>query len=127
MNQKQRDDYLALGHTDIGWLLVITDLDYRLSKIDPNYTIDQIKEKFGGLRYYFSQSPSITFRFPFLLRFPFICRHVEIYHEGKGVAMRRLVIEAERKCLVTCELCGKGEALVRNQGGWNKTLCSSCA
>lgn len=35
-----------------GWASLIDALNGRLAEIDPDYAIDQIKEKFGGLRYY---------------------------------------------------------------------------
>ena len=35
-----------------GWFPLIVQLDRDLAKIDPDYTIAQIKEKFAGLRYY---------------------------------------------------------------------------
>lgn len=35
------------------WEDLIIECHEELVKIDPNYTIFQIKEKFGGLRYYF--------------------------------------------------------------------------
>jgi hypothetical protein len=44
------------------WKDIILEADEMLAYIDPNYRILQIKEKFGGLRYYFEseyQYPSI--------------------------------------------------------------------
>lgn len=35
------------------WKDIILKTDEMLAYIDPNYKINQIKEKFGGLRYYF--------------------------------------------------------------------------
>ena len=35
-----------------GWIPIIVDLHSSILSILPNYTILQIKEKFGGLRYY---------------------------------------------------------------------------
>lgn len=39
---------------DEEWLPVIARTHVKLLYIDPNYQILQIKEKFGGLRYYYS-------------------------------------------------------------------------
>ena len=36
------------------WADLVRDLDDKLSHTDPDYKIDQIKEKFGGLRFYTS-------------------------------------------------------------------------
>lgn len=127
MKPKERARYLDTDWVGFGWTPIVKQLDKDLAKIDRRYTIDQIKEKFGGLRYYYSQSPSLVMRFPILLRLTFISKHIDRYHAGKGVEMSRAVRLAERECLTTCEACGNKEALIRNQGGWNKTLCGDCA
>ena len=36
----------------LGWLPLIEVLDRQLRRLDPDYRIEQVKEKFGGLRYY---------------------------------------------------------------------------
>ncbi len=36
------------------WMPVLVKLDSELSKLYPNYSILQVKSKFGGLRYYVS-------------------------------------------------------------------------
>jgi len=43
-----------------GWYPLLLDIDSRLSAIDPNYQIKQIKEKFGLLRYYCNLSPEFV-------------------------------------------------------------------
>jgi hypothetical protein len=44
-----------------GWFDLIVELDRELNEIDPDYKIFQIKEKFGGLRFYISGSnPLLT-------------------------------------------------------------------
>ena len=42
--------------TDAGWDEIIAEANGRLSELDPDYKVDQVKEKFGGLRYYYSPS-----------------------------------------------------------------------
>jgi hypothetical protein len=93
MNQLERGEYLAQGHTGIGWLQIIVDLDRKLAEIDPDYTIEQVKEKFGGLRYYFDADE----------------QHYE--------EMLQLVKEAERLCWQTCEACGSTEGVSRSDRG----------
>lgn len=39
-----------------GWLPLLTDLHNAIVELDPNYTIYQIKEKFGGLCFYYALS-----------------------------------------------------------------------
>lgn len=38
------------------WYPIIVECHRKLLELDPHYTVDQVKEKFGGLRYYFSMS-----------------------------------------------------------------------
>ena len=91
---------------DDGWF----DLIYQLSKdiqrvIDntPDHSLDdfvilQIKEKFGGLRYY-----------------------VGAYTREIG----DLIDEVEKKADHTCEICGK-EGKLSSRAGWYKTVCKKC-
>lgn len=39
-----------------GWSEIIMQCHKELKEVDENYTIAQIKEKFGGLRYYFAST-----------------------------------------------------------------------
>lgn len=82
-----------------GWRPLVRILDANLRVIDPDYTIDQVKEKFGGLRFYFSS---------------------ERYSE-----LEPLVDEAEIRSFKLCENCGEPGS-VEGSGGWLRTLCSSC-
>ena len=94
-NPVVRGRYLECGK---GWYKIIADLDERLSALDPDYRVSQIKEKFGGLRYYAQTS------------------NTEVYDEFYAC-----IREAERLSDMTCELTGTpGVLMVR--GGWYKTL-----
>lgn len=101
MNQKERDKYISLRHTESGWYDLIKELDKKLSSIDPEYSIEQIKEKFGGLRFYFFSDS-------------------ERQHE-----MLQLEMEYELLSYSICEFCGSRED-VKPEGDWIKTLCKSC-
>lgn len=71
-------------------------LDWKNKKSEavPQVTVDQIKEKFGGLRFYYS---------------------------GGDAAINGMVSMAESWAAHSCETCGApGE---RRDGGWIKTLC----
>jgi len=76
------------------------DVSVKIEKNEPEYfpvKFDQIKEKFGGLRVYFSGGDD--------------------YVEG-------LVSMAESFSYQVCETCGqKGKP---NKGGWISTLCEEC-
>lgn len=42
------------------WLPVIYETDRKLAELDPDYEIQQVKEKFWGLRYYFTTKTNKT-------------------------------------------------------------------
>lgn len=80
---------------DNGWYPLIKDLINDLIKLGWNKQVCQVKEKFGGLRFYIN--------------------------EGSDEVHNR-IIEAERLSHETCEICGeKGE--LRTNIGWYLTLC----
>lgn len=86
---------------DDGWLNLLTDLHIELVEIDPKYTIYQVKEKFGGLRFYYSpSSPSLD------------------------PELRKVVNKYESKSYYVCEKTGNPGSLKR-KNGWIKTLNDS--
>lgn len=85
-----------------GWAPIVMECHRQLNHLDPGYRITQIKEKFGGLRYYFDSS----------LAFDHLTHDV----------MDCVVTAAEYRCSITCEVCGAGGSLRKNHG-WCKTLC----
>ena len=87
-----------------GWHLIIVELDRQIAALFPEYEVNQVKEKFGGLRYYVD-----------------------------GVdydVVAPLIRAAEGKALATCETCGKPGRLSTTSptglGGWYKTTCDTC-
>jgi hypothetical protein len=84
-----------------GWFALINELHSKLMLVDDNYRIFQIKEKFGGLRFYYSCSSPI--------------------HEE---AMRKVVSTYEKISYLTCEKSGKPGQLMKKNGIY-KTLHSS--
>jgi len=87
--------YVQVGK---GWEPIVLELNLRLAAIDPDYEVHQVKEKFGGLRYYSSLD----------------------MHPEAAVFIR----EAERLAAVTCENCGAAGR--QRSGGWVRTLCDAC-
>lgn len=84
-----------------GWWDIIALCNKELSQIDPEYSILQVKEKFGGLRFYFRASDP-----------------------SKREQMNRAVAKYEKICSMTCERTGyHGYLMVRN--GVFKTLSRS--
>ena len=80
-----------------GWLPIVTELHEKLVKADPDYTIGQIKEKFGSLRFY---------------------AHGNFTEEED-----KLISDAERKSAVTCEVCGEPGEIKASNGCWLRCLC----
>ena len=89
------DIFLPVGP---GWKQIIWELDDDLAKLDPDYGIAQVKEKFGGLRYYIG--------------------NIDVPYEEYGP----LIDAAEAKSYQTCEDCGE-PGILREDLGWIRTLC----
>jgi hypothetical protein len=82
---------------DSGWNDIIARLVVDLKELGWDGGVLQVKEKFGGLRFY-------------------VNRETE--------AMHQRILEAENESFKTCEQCGApGE---RRDGSWIKTLCEAC-
>jgi hypothetical protein len=94
-----------------GWKNIIDLTHEKLKYIDPEYKIAQIKEKFGGLRYYYDQT-------------------VE-YGSTASQIMEDIVRAAEHEASRTCELCGTSKPSdkveVRVHRYWYFGYCQSCA
>lgn len=84
-----------------GWYDIIDKLSEKIYNFDVK--VIQVKEKFGGLRYY-----------------------VDVY-EDKETAKEiyKWIHEAEDESYITCELCGAKNA-TQTRGGWIRTLCGAC-
>ena len=107
MNQQERIDYIDKGWTGEGWLPIIKELNEKLSVLDPTYSILQIKEKFGGLRYYFGISKS---------------------NENHQEDAQALASQYEALSYSICEYCGSKENVsTEGRPHWVLTLCASCA
>jgi len=92
---------------DDGWGPLIAELEAKLRVLSPGYTISQVKEKFGGLRYY-ADAGDVN------------AETSKWFYE--------LVHEAETRSFEICECCGQpGQLSRRGKHGWYKTLCPTCA
>jgi hypothetical protein len=94
---KFKDGWPATIYCGPGWNDILFSLDKKLSEIDPDYKIIQIKEKFGILRYYFQTKTD------------------------KRDSMNCIVLEHESMSAVTCEISGLPGVLMKNSF-WYKTL-----
>lgn len=84
-----------------GWFDLVIKLDADLTELDPNYTVDQVKEKFGALRYYIGRVET-----------------GEVFEK-----MHELIHTAEAKSSEICEICGKPGKIVHQDSGWVTTKC----
>lgn len=75
-----------------GWLDLIDRLDRDLAEIDPDYRVAQVKEKFGGLRFYFDSDLE------------------------DRTALTARIAEAEAESFRTCEITGNPGVLTANDG-----------
>lgn len=91
---------------DAGWYPIVVGVDERLSAIDPEYVVHQIKEKFGTLRYYCAPSGEPS--------------------PAVFDAFRAITGEAERASAITCERCSE-PGILHETRYLVKTLCASCA
>jgi len=78
-----------------GWFDLIYDLSQKLEIVSPTTEATQVKEKFGGLRF---------------------------YHNGVTEEGYKLIQNAEAKSYHICEICGN-KGVVREDLGWVRTLC----
>lgn len=123
--------YLSCGP---GWWPLLGATDTVLTSLIGPYTIQQVKEKFGGLRYYWE---------PVLLETVLETETVKPatiegytgeeadYQEvrrGILAVARRVTNKAERLAWEICERCGNEGVLTGRKGsGWVRTLCTTCA
>lgn len=89
-----------------GWNHILAQLNAKLSMLDPDYKILQIKEKFGTLRFYYETNTTL-----FSIK----------------EAMDRYIRYAEIQSSKTCEKCGAEGSLINRKMGWMKTVCKNCA
>jgi len=108
----QKEDYTHVGP---GWKPILEVLDQQISRIlersqTPNiFRVLQIKEKFGGLRFYFN---------------------TEGLSAEENRLLQAMVFFAEEMSFRMCEGCGRADVESRHQKnqkfGWIKTLCPDC-
>jgi hypothetical protein len=83
-----------------GWYPLLIETDRKLAALDPAYEVHQVKEKYGGLRYY----------------------HQLVSAGADHEAAFRIGQEAKSLSLTICELCG-APGSVRDDGFWIWTRC----
>lgn len=95
-----------------GWIPLLTELVAELDRFDCSYDVHQVKEKFGGLRFYVGvdhvdECPSFEDDY------------------WASCPVHSAIIDAEVRSCVTCERCG-AKGLIRTDLGWHMALCDDC-
>jgi hypothetical protein len=115
-----RNDWLTIGLP--GWQPLLAELDAKLRERWPNYTIQQVKEKFGTLRFY--AEPELE-----APDFPDdeagIAAHNQWYADNVDT-FHDIIHEYEARTAEICQECGKPGKL-GTRGYWWATRCPDCA
>ena len=111
------DNYVAFG-CDIGdgWYDLLHGLCEEITAIyiqygaDVDIVVDQVKEKYGGLRFYYHREGILA-------------------DETANITLNRqienIVEQYEERSEHVCEECGN-EGILRNDLSWISTLCDNC-
>jgi hypothetical protein len=139
-----------------GWYSLLVELDEQLRTLLPNYELHQVKEKFGGLRYYWEPGEKIhdpddpepptpgrecseAESEQYKQAYESWCERLDVYQqkpEGqrrsadllRRVKLAEQLVDAAERCSgVTCELCGAAGRLHHTPARRYKTLCPGCA
>lgn len=89
-----------------GWRPLVERIDREVEALAPGYRVDQVKEKFGTLRFYFGNVPEA------------------LYDQVEAI-----VDAGEAESGRICEDCGKPGTTAAPPGrrfGWVRTLCPEC-
>lgn len=93
--------------TGNGWNQLLSELCEKIEAILPDENaiiVAQIKEKFGGLRFYYDLMNG----------------NDHLYND-----IDKFITEAEEKAWKTCEVCGQpGEVKINH--GWYQVICEKC-
>jgi hypothetical protein len=115
-----------------GWadltVRMFTDLNSMLDDANAErFEVIQIKEKFAGLRVYWSLNDQKTTVVDLIG--PESAQRLDLSPADRSATFERIkarVRLAEEEASATCQRCGCGEAQMRRRG-WMVTLCDACA
>ena len=89
-----------------GWAAIIKEIDEYLCTLDPNYTVEQVKEKFGTLRFYYRLTAE------------------DITEDRMDIAQN--VMALENQTATICQECGCDSKIQTRGHGWVTTMCDDC-
>lgn len=101
-HRNANERYPGMIYPPFGWVELVLNLDAELSHVVPDYEIAQVKEKFGGLRFYIE-----SFGIP--------------RDDPRYDIARELIREAEEQSFHICQVCGEPGEI--NTDGWHRVLC----
>lgn len=94
-----------------GWADLIYELSAKLDDLPIKVVASQVKEKFGGLRFYCHFLPDDEMD--------------DDKYNDATIEADRLIAEAEKDSSVICEVCGApGE--INKKGHWKECRCEEC-
>lgn len=108
MLSKFDDKFSPVIDVGPGWIHIIAKLHNAVFFMNPNYKLAQVKQKFGGLRYYVDlhfdddQDPTLP-----------------------SEVIDILIRHAENEASKTCEQCGEPGTLHKSNY-WYRTVCINC-
>jgi len=94
------DQFVTIGE---GWIPLVEKLNKDIAEFLPNYKILQIKEKFGGLRFYVAYDESFT--------------------DLQIAEMEALIKKAEMESFKICDVCGAVGKIISTSPYWLATRC----
>ena len=99
------EEFLQQMPVKPGWHPLIQELCLKLWSLGWDGKVDQVKEKFGGLRFYVDSTDM---------------------HGVASDAAWSLIQQTEFQSLSVCELCGTSPAAINRTRYWLKTFCTEC-
>ena len=141
-HKSMQETCMCWGFPSDGWYNIINRLCFNITVLIEKYNIDvtavQVKEKFGGLRFYVDISGSnattlcwiednvsrFLFKYKLGVLYWKIIHIRQWFYKTAFEKVRDLINDAEFKSYTTCEICGKSGKARGN--GWIQTLCDDC-
>jgi hypothetical protein len=102
LKKKIVPEYWKSIDVDEGWYQLVINCDKELTGVDPKYQIYQVKEKFGGLRFYIKPS--------------------NLDDKHTLIRIGDIISKYEDIAWKTCSATGGPGVLMKSIGGWLKTL-----
>lgn len=101
----EREPLPFVTECDDGWSELVRACHGELVSLDPEYAVLQVKEKFGGLRYYYATTHEPS--------------------DARAQLMRNAVEKYERLSFSVCEKCGESGERTKDARGWWRTSCEA--